>query len=78
MSTSMTADQAAALNGLTRETRAIMLDVAEDDYASLRVVTYHELVGAHEDDGALEARWWSISVAGSIREQAATPTELAA
>lgn len=77
-SVSLTPEQAAAVNGLMRETEAFGIDLAPDDYRSLRAVTFH---AAPEDfeDAECRVRFWSVSVAGTIREQAPdTETRVAA
>lgn len=76
-SISLTPDQAAALNGLAKETGAFGIDIAEDSYRSLRAVTFAARPGADDEDTTPVVRFWSISVAGSIRESS-PQTEVAA
>lgn len=68
-SVSLTPDQVAALNGLMRETGAFGVDVAPDDFRSIRAITFNP---APEDfeDAECRVRFWTISVAGTIRELA--------
>ena len=79
---SLRPDQAKALVGLFNETDAFALDIGDADHDSLRVVTYATL----DDDSGLEpdggegfrVRFFTVSVAGTIREQSPLPTEQAA
>jgi hypothetical protein len=70
-------DQVAALNGLVRETGAFGLDVAPDSHRSVRVVTFTARPGEDDEDTTPIVRFFTVSVAGSIREQSPA-TEIAA
>lgn len=61
-------DQIAALSGLARETNAFGIDIAPDTYKSLRAVTFTARPGENDEDTTPVVRFWSISVAGTIRE----------
>ena len=67
-----TADQVAAINSLISEVGAFAIDIAPDTFRSLRAVTFHA-APADDEDAECRVRFWTISVAGTIREQAAEP-----
>lgn len=71
-------DQVDALRELLQLDGAVCLDVAGDDHMSLRVAVYFRSDDADEDAPPASARWFSVSIAGTIREVAATPEGLAA
>lgn len=72
-SVSMMADQVKALNGLLREVDGFAVEVEPGEYMSLTAIVFTRLPGGSEDDGAVRVRWFSISVAGTIRERAPEP-----
>jgi hypothetical protein len=57
---------------------AIALDVSMDTFQSLRVSVYFAGDPSDEDAPPPAARWFSVSVAGTVREQGATPGQVAA
>lgn len=77
-SLSLSPDQVAALNGLVRETKAFGIDVAEDTYRSLRVITFAASPDGDDEDTTPVVRFFSISIAGSIRESSLLDSEAAA
>jgi hypothetical protein len=61
-------DQATALTELFRLEGAVALDIAGEEHMSLRVAVYFASVESEEDAPPASARWFSISVAGTVRE----------
>lgn len=57
---------------------AIALDVSMDTFQSLRVSVYFAGDANDEDAPLPAARWFSVSVAGTVRERGATPGQVAA
>jgi hypothetical protein len=66
--------QTVALRRLVSETGAFELKVESGRFMSLRAVTFTR----HGDFGENPlARWWTISAAGGVKEEAADPGVLA-
>lgn len=57
---------------------AIALDVSMDTHQSLRVSVYFASDPDDEDAPIPAARWFSVSVAGTVREIAPNPEQVAA
>lgn len=70
--------QAAALVELLAQPGAVALDIAPDEHWSLRVAVYYARADREDAEAPAEARWFSVSVAGSVREIAPTPEQVAA
>lgn len=71
-------EQAAELAKLLTYTHAVACDIVPDEHWSLRVVTYHAPEDRDPADAPADARWWTISCVGTVREIAPTPEQVAA
>lgn len=69
-SVSLFPEQTQALASLIRGTNAVAVDVAPADFHSLRVVTFHHDDQRDDEAPPCTARWWTVSIAGTVREQA--------
>lgn len=65
----MMPDQVDALRGLIRETSAFAIEVEAATYRSVDVMTFTSLPDGSEDDESVRVRWFSVSIAGTIRER---------
>lgn len=65
-------DQADALAELLRQPRAVAADVSAAEHMSVRVAIYF---AAPEGglDAVTDARWYTVSIAGTVREIMPTP-----
>lgn len=75
MSISMFPDQIDALRKLIDEIGAFAIDIAAGEAMSLRVVAF--VRDESLEDDPVTARWFSVSVAGTVREVAPDPEPVA-
>lgn len=73
VSVTLTPDQADALHLLAGLPGVVMLEVAACEHMSLRVAAYFAAAHSDEDAPLTDARWYTVSVAGTVREQVPDP-----
>lgn len=66
----MMPDQVDAIRDLMSEANAFAVEVSAGFHMSLAVMSFTRLPDRSEDDDAVKVRFFNVSVAGTVREQA--------